>query len=86
LKLLGDLWFGASLPPDVFDADDSAAVEAVTKNKAQLAFVSSGETAYRSAETLLLLQPKVQIPFESLFGYRPQVESPLSGTTSFFLV
>jgi Flp pilus assembly protein TadD len=52
-KLLGDLYsFGASLPPDVFDSDDSAAVESRDEKliKAQLAFVSSGETAYRSAE------------------------------------
>jgi tetratricopeptide (TPR) repeat protein len=52
-KLLGDLYsFGASLPPDVFDSDGSTAVESRDEKliKAQLAFVSSGEVAYRSAE------------------------------------
>jgi tetratricopeptide (TPR) repeat protein len=51
-KLLGDLYsFGASLPPNVFDADGFA-VEGRDDQliKAQLAFISSGEAAYRSAE------------------------------------
>jgi tetratricopeptide (TPR) repeat protein len=51
-KLLGDLYsFGASLPPNAFDADGFA-VEGRDEKLiiAQLAFVSSGEAAYRSAE------------------------------------